>query len=129
MNAGIWTFTLVGMKYNGSSAQEVKMFDELGVFSQPDNPVDKKAIIVRGFLDGEWKDLGHVSVSSQPSEEFGIPKYGTGGTVYKVVESYSHTGQSAAVHVRLELETAMKADEYANDKIEKKRIKDAMMNP
>lgn len=120
MNAGIWTFTLVGMKYNGSSAQEVQMFDELGVFSQPDNPVDKKAILVRGFLGEEWKDLGHVSVSSQPSEEFGIPKYGTEGTVYKVVESYCNTGQSAAVHIRLDIDTAMKADEYAKEKIEKK---------
>ena len=116
MNDGIWTFTLVGMKYNGASAQDVLGFDELGVFAEPNNPIDKKAIIVRGFVDGKWKNLGHVSVSSQPPEEFYIPKYGTEGTVYKVLESYTNTGQSAAVHIRLDLHTATKVDGSQKEK-------------
>lgn len=110
----------MGMKYNGASAQEVKRFDYLAVFAQPDNPVDKNALLVRGFTGTEWKDLGHCSMDSQPPPSYGLPKYGVNGTVYTVIESYSHSAESAAVHVRLELGTEREIEDFEKD--ERKRL-------
>lgn len=106
-----WSFTLVGMKYCGSSAREAEQLLHIALMPELANPVDKNAIGVYGVESGMQKMLGHVSISTQPPADKMLMPYGLEGTVYEVYESYRNPKETA-VFFRINIRNPMSIAQF-----------------
>lgn len=115
-----WAFVIVGMRFAeenfGEGHVTAKMVEDcvhLGLFRQPDNPHDPNAILVKGLMtDGTFKPVGFISKTSLPRKGDGVPEIGTDGTVFEVYDSWAHGPDSAAVHVRVNLKSAVEFNKF-----------------
>lgn len=83
----LWSFTLVGMKYHGTTAKEAEEYNRVVLVPEPNNPIDRKAIKVLGYnAADDVKVLGYVSMDSQPTQRVKVPAHDE-GTIYQVYSS------------------------------------------
>ena len=99
----LYSFVLVGMKYNGATARDALAYDKIVLVADPENAVDPNAIKVLGWEHAsELRMLGHISMDTQPMEGIHgkVPLHGTEGTIYKVYSSRAR-GQSVEMQIYL----------------------------
>lgn len=103
--ATLFSFVLVGMKYNGVTAKEVERYTKLVIVPEPDNPHDSNAIRVMGHESGgDTTTLGHMSRDSLPQAGDSLTLYAPKGAVHRVYSS--HARSQGAVEVIIHVDHA-----------------------
>lgn len=118
-----WSFVIVGMRFSqenfGGDPITATMVEDckyLAVFKQPDNKHDPNALLVKGVMsDGKFHPVGFISKTSHPKTDSGIPDVGTDGLVFKVYDSWSSGPDAAAVHVRLDVKSAVPVQNFVQE--------------
>lgn len=118
-----WAFVVVGMRFaqenfggDEVNAQMVEDVQYMALFHQPDNKHDPNAILVKGLMsDGNFHPVGFIAKSSQTNNREGIPEITTDGVVFKVYDSWAQGPHAAAVHVRLDVKSAVEFNKFGQE--------------